>query len=177
MPASRTDIDHSTLFRHDDPAAGGLTVESGLGCLCRGHHRLKTHADHGRNGWRVRMLDGRRVEWTAPCGETRVTEPEGREYLFPATASDNWISPMPPPPPVRHTVSRLETLLSKYRTPAHKYPQDPSMVEFDLEESLEWARVRPLPRQPADCPNPHEVPVGHRRIRILLDAFDDEPPS
>ncbi|WP_110006785.1 HNH endonuclease signature motif containing protein [Geodermatophilus normandii] len=61
----RTDLDHCV------PWPRGATTCDNLCCLCRRHHRLKTHA----RGWRFRMLPGGRLEVTTPSGVTRVTDP------------------------------------------------------------------------------------------------------
>jgi uncharacterized protein DUF222 len=61
----RTDLDHCV------PWPRGATSCDNLCCLCRRHHRLKTHA----RGWRFRMLPGGRLEVTTPSGVTQVTDP------------------------------------------------------------------------------------------------------
>ncbi len=61
----RTDLDHCV------PWPRGATTCENLCCLCRRHHRLKTHA----RGWRFRLLPGGRLEVTTPSGITRVTDP------------------------------------------------------------------------------------------------------
>lgn len=45
VPARRCDLDHVRPFNHANPAAGGLTREDNLMCLCRKHHRGKTHGN------------------------------------------------------------------------------------------------------------------------------------
>ncbi|NNH71882.1 DUF222 domain-containing protein [Nocardia uniformis] len=82
-PAIATDLDHQSPFDHHDPASGGPTTAANLGCLCRRHHRLKTLADHGRNGWSVIHHPDRRVEWRTPTGTSVTTSPEGAKFLFP----------------------------------------------------------------------------------------------
>ncbi|WP_128641876.1 HNH endonuclease signature motif containing protein [Rhodococcus opacus] len=72
VSARLCDIDHTTPFDHEDPATGGLTVESNLACLCRRHHRLKTDGS-----WTVRQTGAGNVEWTTPRGDIIRTEPEG----------------------------------------------------------------------------------------------------
>ena len=56
-PARACDIDHLVAW----PQAP--THEANLACLCRTHHRLKTHT-----GWTVRRLPGGILEWTSPTG-------------------------------------------------------------------------------------------------------------
>ncbi len=67
-PAARTDLDH--VQPH---AAGGRTDCVNLCCLCRRHHRLKTHAP----GWRFAMTPDGVLRVTTPSGVTRTTRPPG----------------------------------------------------------------------------------------------------
>ncbi|MCZ2829259.1 HNH endonuclease signature motif containing protein [Modestobacter sp. VKM Ac-2986] len=67
-PAARTDLDH--VHAHAD---GGVTDCSNLCCLCRRHHRLKTHAP----GWRFTMTADGTLSVTTPSGVTRTTHPPG----------------------------------------------------------------------------------------------------
>jgi hypothetical protein len=67
-PAGRTDLDH--VQPH---AAGGRTDCVNLCCLCRRHHRLKTHAP----GWRFAMTPDGVLRVTTPSGVTRTTRPPG----------------------------------------------------------------------------------------------------
>ena len=71
-PAARTDLDHVTAHAH-----GGATDCANLCCLCRRHHRLKTHAP----GWRFTMTSDGVLTVTTPSGVTRTTRPPG---LLPA---------------------------------------------------------------------------------------------
>ncbi len=56
-PARACDLDHLVAWPQ------GPTDEANLACLCRTHHRLKTHT-----GWTVRRLPGGILEWTSPTG-------------------------------------------------------------------------------------------------------------
>jgi hypothetical protein len=67
-PAARTDLDH--VQAHSD---GGATDCANLCCLCRRHHRLKTHAP----GWRFTMSTDGVLSVTTPSGVTRTTRPPG----------------------------------------------------------------------------------------------------
>jgi hypothetical protein len=67
-PAARTDLDH--VHAHAD---GGPTDCANLCCLCRRHHRLKTHAP----GWRFTMTADGVLSVTTPSGVTRTTRPPG----------------------------------------------------------------------------------------------------
>ncbi|WP_166521067.1 HNH endonuclease signature motif containing protein [Modestobacter roseus] len=74
------DLDH--VVPHSQ---GGATACANLCCLCRSHHRLKTHAP----GWRFAMTPDGTLQVTTPSGVTRSTRPPG---LRPR-------EPEPPPPP------------------------------------------------------------------------------
>ncbi|SDN39792.1 HNH endonuclease signature motif containing protein [Geodermatophilus sp. DSM 45219] len=63
-----TDRDH--VLPHAD---GGETDCANLCCLCRSHHRLKTHA----RGWRFTMDDDGTLTVTTPSEVTRTTRPPG----------------------------------------------------------------------------------------------------
>jgi hypothetical protein len=62
------DLDH--VVPHGE---GGRTACENLCCLCRRHHRLKTHA----RGWRFGMDADGALTVTTPSGVTRVTRPPG----------------------------------------------------------------------------------------------------
>ena len=66
--AARTDLDH--VHAHAD---GGSSDCANLCCLCRRHHRLKTHAP----GWRFTMTADGVLSVTTPSGVTRTTRPPG----------------------------------------------------------------------------------------------------
>ncbi|HEX2075002.1 MAG TPA: HNH endonuclease signature motif containing protein [Geodermatophilus sp.] len=61
----RTDIDHGRSWPE------GHTDCDNLCCLCRRHHRLKTHA----RGWRFVLLPGGELQVTTPSGISRTTTP------------------------------------------------------------------------------------------------------
>ncbi len=63
--ADRCDCDHI------DPYPQGQTSVENSCCLCRRHHRLKTHA----LGWGVDVSPGSTLTWTTPTGLTASTEP------------------------------------------------------------------------------------------------------
>jgi hypothetical protein len=66
-PARACDIDHVIAYDHDADAEGrpqpGPTSTDNLACLCRFHHRLKTHSP-----WTYRMVEPGVFEWTSPHG-------------------------------------------------------------------------------------------------------------
>jgi len=67
-PAAWTDADHVC-----PRSRGGETSCENLCCLCRRHHRLKTHA----RGWRFTMTADGVLSVTTPSGVTRTTRPPG----------------------------------------------------------------------------------------------------
>ncbi len=83
VSAGWADLDH--VVAH---GAGGVTDCSNLCCLCRRHHRLKTHAD----GWTHTMSDDGVLTVITPSGVTRVSRPPGWHVLTEP--------PGPPPPAV-----------------------------------------------------------------------------
>ena len=66
--AGLADLDH--VLAHAD---GGATDCANLCCLCRRHHRLKTHA----RGWRYVMTADGVLTITTPSGVTRTSRPPG----------------------------------------------------------------------------------------------------
>lgn len=63
-PAANCDLDHLVPF----PA--GATSDANLACLCRRHHRLKTHT-----GWKVQRHPDDTLQWTSPRGRVYYTFP------------------------------------------------------------------------------------------------------
>jgi hypothetical protein len=84
-PVARVDLDHV-----DAHADGGPTDCDNLCCLCRRHHRLKTHA----RGWRFVLTDHGVLWVTTPSGITRSTRPPGLRDRIEQRAR-----PAPPRPP------------------------------------------------------------------------------
>jgi hypothetical protein len=70
--AGWADLDHAVPH-----AAGGPTDCDNLCCLCRRHHRLKTHA----RGWRFVLHRDGTLSVTTPTGITRTTRPPGLHAL------------------------------------------------------------------------------------------------
>jgi hypothetical protein len=85
QPVARTDIDHVRPY-----GAGGTTDCANLCCLCRRHHRLKTHA----SGWRFLLTPHGVLRVTTPSGITRSTRPPGLRDRTQLPAL-----PAPPGPP------------------------------------------------------------------------------
>jgi len=84
QPVGRVDLDHVI------PHPVGPTDCDNLCCLCRRHHRLKTHAP----GWRFVLTCDGRLRVTTPSGVTRTTRPPGLRERIEQPAL-----PAPPPPP------------------------------------------------------------------------------
>ena len=64
-PAARCDCDHVVPYPR-----GETTLANGC-CLCRRHHRLKTHAP----GWGLAACPDGSIRWTTPTGRTVTTTP------------------------------------------------------------------------------------------------------
>ncbi|NEL55347.1 HNH endonuclease signature motif containing protein [Goekera deserti] len=92
--AAAADIDH--VHPYDQ---GGATACTNLCCLCRRHHRLKTHAP----GWRFTMTPDGTLTVTTPGGITRSTTPTGLLDTHAAAGPSRWpgiaIDPADDPPP------------------------------------------------------------------------------
>jgi hypothetical protein len=89
--AGWADLDH--VIPH---ACGGPTACENLCCLCRRHHRLKTHA----RGWRFRMTDDGVLSVTTPTGITRITRPPGQiDCALAAAAAAHTTGPPDDDPP------------------------------------------------------------------------------
>lgn len=79
VPARRCDLDHVRPYDHANPTRGGLTREDNLICLCRKHHRLKTHGNaqytlhpDGRVTVRIGSLSVGESVPTGPRGTVRT---------------------------------------------------------------------------------------------------------
>jgi hypothetical protein len=89
--AAWADLDH--VIAHGE---GGATDCANLCCLCRRHHRLKTHAP----GWRFTMCPDGVLSVTTPSGITRSTRPPGmgpRGTAPPGGAPSAGLDDDPPP--------------------------------------------------------------------------------
>jgi hypothetical protein len=72
--AGWADLDH--VVPH---AEGGATDCANLCCLCRRHHRLKTHAE----GWTFVLDEDGNLLVTTPSGVTRISRPPGSYLMEP----------------------------------------------------------------------------------------------
>ncbi|WP_147262057.1 HNH endonuclease signature motif containing protein [Blastococcus sp. TF02A-26] len=103
------DLDH--VVPH---SRGGATSCDNLCCLCRRHHRLKTHAP----GWRHTTAPDGTLTVTTPSGVTRVSRPVRRRRA--ATAGTRWHGTDPPDLPL--TTARV--LASRPDPPSSPDPAD-----------------------------------------------------
>ncbi|NPC45370.1 HNH endonuclease signature motif containing protein [Nocardioides sp. zg-1230] len=96
-PARRCDVDHVIPYDHDAEAEGrlqpGPTRSDNLACLCRFHHRLKTHSS-----WRYQTIAPGTFEWTSP---------HGHRYRRDHTGTSPIDDPGPPGPPDPADVVRI----------------------------------------------------------------------
>jgi hypothetical protein len=81
-PARGCDVDHVVEYDHDAEAEGrpqpGPTRTDNLACLCRFHHRLKTHS-----AWRYEVISPGVFEWTSPHGHRYRRDHTGTTDLDP----------------------------------------------------------------------------------------------
>jgi hypothetical protein len=75
-PATRCDCDHVV------PYPAGPTTLTNTCCLCRRHHRLKTHAP----GWHLTLDPDGTATWTTPTGTRHTTHPH--DHRPPDTGRD-----------------------------------------------------------------------------------------
>jgi hypothetical protein len=79
-PAKRCDVDHIVAYDPDGPP--GQTSLDNLACLCRLHHRMKTHA-----GWSYYLLLPGVFVWHSPHGHTWLRDSSGTTDLTPPTVN------------------------------------------------------------------------------------------
>ncbi|TGN64953.1 HNH endonuclease [Nocardioides eburneiflavus] len=86
-PARRCDVDHIVPWDDDAHAEGrpqpGPATTSNLACLCRFHHRFKTHSP-----WRYAMVAPGVFEWTSPHGHRYRRDHTGTTDLDPPHPPD-----------------------------------------------------------------------------------------
>jgi len=85
-PARRCDTDHIVPYDPDGPP--GQTNTENLACLCRLHHRMKTHG-----GWTYTMIEPGVFLWSSPHGHTYLRDHTGTTDLTP-----NPVDPPSDPP-------------------------------------------------------------------------------
>jgi 5-methylcytosine-specific restriction endonuclease McrA len=86
-PARACDLDH--VISYDE---GGSTSSDNLACLCRLHHRLKTHG-----GWTYHMTRPGVFLWRSPRGHRWRRDRSGTTDLTPPTADPPGQPPGEPP--------------------------------------------------------------------------------
>ena len=81
-PARGCDVDHVIAYDHhaeaEDREQRGPTSTDNLACLCRFHHRLKTHT-----AWTYRMIAPGVFEWTSPHGHRYRRDQHGTTRIDP----------------------------------------------------------------------------------------------
>jgi hypothetical protein len=86
-PARKADVDHIKEYDPDADAEGrpqpGPTKSDNLACLCRGHHRLKTHS-----AWSYAMVAPGVLIWTSPHGYHYLRDSTGTRPLDPDEPPD-----------------------------------------------------------------------------------------
>jgi hypothetical protein len=80
-PARRCDLDH--IVPYDPGGPPGQTSTDNLACLCRLHHRMKTHC--GSGGWTYYVLLPGVFVWHSPHGQTWLRDQGGTTDLTPDT--------------------------------------------------------------------------------------------
>jgi hypothetical protein len=98
-PARGCDVDHVIEYDHDAEAEGrpqpGPTQTDNLACLCRFHHRLKTHSP-----WTYETTGPGVFEWTSPHGHRYRRDHTGTTAIH-STALDPPAAPPDIPRPRR----------------------------------------------------------------------------
>jgi hypothetical protein len=96
-PARRCDMDHIIEYDHEAEAEGrrqpGPTQTDNLACLCRFHHRLKTHS-----AWRYTMTAPGIFEWTSPHGHRYRRDHTGTTDIEPLVPDEPTAPPGIPRP-------------------------------------------------------------------------------
>lgn len=119
QPAYRTDLDHTVAF--DGSESGGSTASANLHCLCRRHHRLKTHG-----AWTVSTAD-------SETDELLWTSPRGKEYSsIPPPPLDR--QPAPENPPGLHSTNTRAD--EQAGTPIEGLPRGRGAPRTDFEQRL-----------------------------------------
>ena len=75
-PARSCDLDH--IEPYDNTGPPGQTSTDNLACLCRLHHRMKTHG-----GWTYTMVEPGVFLWRNPHGHTYLRDHTGTTDLTP----------------------------------------------------------------------------------------------
>ncbi|WP_131801752.1 HNH endonuclease signature motif containing protein [Klenkia soli] len=133
-PAEYVDLDHVTAYDHDDPAAGGPTCVTNLVCLCRRHHRLKTHAP----GWVFAMDPDGTLHVTPPGGCTRTTRPDRIAEVDMSTPSHlQSLTDLLGPTPKRYRSPTPEKRAARRATAAER-----ARLAADIEAELTAAAAR-----------------------------------
>ena len=130
-PAERTDVDHRVPWPY------GTTHPSGLRCLCRLHHLLRTFWTE----WTDTQHPDGTIEWTSPSGHTYTTRP-GSHLLFPGWNADTGTTAAATPPPASPTRTLMMPTRKRTRQAERQYQ---IARERTLNEPSAADRNRPPP--------------------------------
>ncbi|MEI4270342.1 DUF222 domain-containing protein [Klenkia sp. LSe6-5] len=151
-PAEYADLDHVIPYDHHDPHHGGPTCITNLVCLCRHHHRLKTHAE----GWHFAMDPDGTLHVTPPGGPTRTTRPTTLAEAHVGTEVDHVIELLGPIPKRYRTPTPAER--ATRRAAAAERARLAAQIDADLDAALARAAAG-LPLWPTtDAPDDDQDP-------------------
>jgi len=151
-PAEYVDLDHVEPHDHGDPAQGGRTCVTNLACLCRRHHRLKTHAP----GWVFAMDPDGTLHVTPPGGTTRTTRPAGIAEVDMSTPTcPDVLTDL-----LGRTPSRFRSPTPEQRAARRQAAADRARIAAEIEAELDAALARAAagtPEEDAAAGTPREA--------------------
>ncbi|MEI4279213.1 hypothetical protein [Klenkia terrae] len=182
-PAEYVDLDHAIPYDHDEPSAGGPTCVTNLVCLCRRHHRLKTHAP----GWVFAMDPDGTLHVTPPGGRTRTTRPAGIAQVDMSTPThlDTLTDLLGPTP------KRFRSPTSEQRAARRAAAADRARLAAEIEAELDAALARRNSETRRDETRPGDPDAAggagssddvatdaadHAGDRVQDGGSDDDPP-
>lgn len=144
FPGCRTkarycDIDHGI------PYPAGATTAANLACLCRRHHRLKTHTR-----WRVTHRAGAVLEWTAPTGHTYLTYPPKWLIGRPGASDETTTHSPTKPPPHEAVITPPAWMFGRSASPHPSPPEEAAPIQPGSTGKHEPAASRPPRAHAAD---------------------------
>ncbi|SDP59016.1 protein of unknown function [Klenkia soli] len=170
-PAEYVDLDHVTAYDHDNPTAGGRTCVTNLVCLCRRHHRLKTHAP----GWHFAIDPDGTLHVTPPGGRTRTTKPACIAEADMSTRGHlDTLTDLLGPTPKRYRTPTPEQRAAR-RTAAVERARLAADIEAELDAALARRADGSRPaggREPSPGAAANQAPVADGPTAVQ----DDEPP-
>ncbi|WP_338886611.1 HNH endonuclease signature motif containing protein [Rhodococcus sovatensis] len=140
VPAARCDIDHIVAFDHNDPVAGGWTIQSNLQPLCHYHHQAKT-----LKLWAAARLNGDGIFWTSCSGLRRITPSTYGSVMVPDDFVHNRPSSPSPDPATDHYYQHVadpcapeEAAAASVRERPADDLYEPTWWETNIGENSEW---------------------------------------